>query len=72
MSKKYQITVTPVSETEPGNLQFLSRIEVINLDPVGFNAVGNEVYEVEVEDTDAGFVESQCELTDGVVTYFQI
>lgn len=72
MSKKYQITVRPVEETEPGHLQFLSRIEVITIDPVGFNGAGNEVYEVEVEDTDAGFVESQCELTDGIVTYFQI
>jgi hypothetical protein len=69
---KYQVTVRPVEETEAGHLQFLNRIEVVAIDPVGFNNAGNEVYEIEVKDADAGFVESQFEAVDGVVTYFQI
>lgn len=66
---KYRVTVKPVEPTEPGHLQFLRHVEVIANDLTGYDTEGNEVYEIEVSDAHAGFVETQLRLADGVIEY---
>jgi hypothetical protein len=68
--KHYRVTVNPVDVTEPGNLQFLSRItDDYSADYIDTDENGNEVYEVQVSGDFAAWVERQLDLTAGVVSY---
>lgn len=74
MFKKYEVIVSPVDVTEPGNLQFLSRVEpnAYSSDYIDTDENGNEVYEVQISEDFAGWMESQLDQTDGIVSYREL
>lgn len=71
MFKKYEVILNPVDVTEPGNLQFLSRIELddYSVDYIDTDENGNEVYEIKINEDLVGWFEGRLDQTDGVVSY---
>jgi hypothetical protein len=68
--KTYHVTVNPTDVTEPGSLQFLSRIaDQYEPEFIDTDEAGNEIYEVQVADEYADWVERQLDQTDGVVAW---
>lgn len=71
--KTYKITVAPMHVTDPGSLQFLSRItEDYQADYIDTDTNGNEVHEVSVSEGFADWVELQLDTSDGVISYQEV
>lgn len=72
MLKQYQVTLKPVEATEPGGLQFMNAAPEAYASFDYFDNEGNEVYSVEIQETQAGWLELQLDLTDNVVSYTEL
>jgi hypothetical protein len=71
--KTYKVIIKPADVTEPGSLQFLSRItDDYRANYIDTDENSNEIHEVEVGDEMADWVERQLDLSDGVVSYEEI
>lgn len=64
----YRVVVKPVELSHPGNLQFIFRIGFF--DHVGLDSAGNEIYEVQVSDSD--YVERQFNLNPNIISFAKL
>ncbi|KKL71206.1 hypothetical protein LCGC14_2097240 [marine sediment metagenome] len=70
---KYKITISPTEVTDPGSLQFLSRItDDYQAEYIDTDENGNEVHELEVTDEYADWVEQQLDTSDGIISYQEV
>lgn len=72
MLKQYQVVLRPVGDTEPGGLQFMNAAPEAYAFFVNHDDNGNEVYSIEIQETQAGWLERQLDQEPGVISYKEV
>lgn len=72
MLKRYQVTLRSVEDGEPGGLQFMNAAPDAYASFDYFDDNGNEVYGIEIQETQAGWLERQLDLSDPVISYKEV